>query len=295
MTAETTAAATLADASLDTSRIRPRRGMFRTALRSTSGAVGAIIVATVVLLGLLAPLIAPHDPLQQRSGFDLTHPRSGYWLGTDEVGRDVLSRLLYGIREDLVIIAIGVALGSLIGVTLGLMSSLNRLTDGIIQRILDAVFAFPGLMLGALLTAFLGPGPRTVIVVMVVSSVPIFGRLTRTAVVSQLSNDYVAAARTVGVRPPRLLLRHVLPNSIDAVIVQVALACGHAAFLEGGLSLAGFGIPQPTPSLGNILDGALPYLSSQPWYAIGPMIVIFGLVIGSNLLADALNKGLRSG
>lgn len=274
---------------------RRRHNLVVAALLSRRGIAGLVCVGLVVAAGLLAPLVAPADPLAQTSGADLLAPSLQHLLGTDEVGRDILSRLLFGIREDLVIIVAGVSLGLVIGTSLGLFATANVIADSLVQRVIDLLLATPGLLLGALLAAFLGPGRTTVIAVMVLVNIPAFGRLTRTAVQSQLTQDYVVAATTLGMSRTRLLVRHVLPNSVDAVIVQTALACGHAAFLEGGLSLVGFGITAPTPSLGSLINGSLSYLSSQPWYAVGPMIVIIALVIGFNLIADAINRGLRDG
>jgi len=272
-----------------------RRSPVLAALRTRNGIAGLICVGLVVVAGLLAPWLAPADPLAQVSGADLLSSAQHPLLGTDELGRDVFSRLLFGIREDLLIIVAGVGIGSVVGTALGLFATANAIIDTIVQRLIDLLLAMPGLLIGALLAAFLGPGRGTVIVVIALANIPAFGRLTRTAVQTQMTRDYVVAAQTLGMSRPRLLVRQVLPNSVDAVIVHAALACGHAAFLEGGLSLVGFGINPPTPSLGSLINGSLPYLATQPMYAVGPMAVIMVLVIGFNLIGDAINKGLRSG
>jgi peptide/nickel transport system permease protein len=273
-----------------------RRGRRWTrALRTPAGAIGATTVTLLIAAGLLAPLLAPYDPVFQQSGAALQGPSGDHWFGTDELGRDVLSRLLYGIRLDVIIIVLAVPLGKAIGIVLGLVATTHPVVDTLVQRVLDVKMAFPTVILGATLAAFLGPGFSTVLIVIVINGIPVTARLTRTAVLTERERDYVLGARAVGASRTAILFRHILPNSLDALVVNFVMAAAGAIFLEGGLSILGFGIQPPDPSLGSMIEKALPYLSVQQAYVLAPIAVLTGLVIGLNLLADALNAALRRG
>jgi peptide/nickel transport system permease protein len=270
-----------------------RRGTLRAALSSRLGGAGAAVTMVLVAAGVLAAWLAPYDPAFQQAGAQLLGPRAGHLLGTDELGRDILSRLLYGIRQDVFIAAVAVPVGTIAGVAVGLVSTLHPALDAVVQRMLDVVIAFPGVILGAALAAFIGPGFWTVVLVVVLISFPTAARLTRAAVLSQRERDYVRAARVVGVGRAALLFRHILPNALEALVVNTVLAAAAAIFIEGGLSIIGFGIRPPAPSLGAMIDRGLPHLSTQPWYTMAPILALTGLVIGLNLFADAVNRELR--
>jgi len=257
--------------------------------------VGIKEATSLPLVGLLATVLAPYDPAAQQAGAQLLGPGKGHLLGTDELGRDILSRLLYGIREDVFIVVVAVPAGTLAGVVLGLLATLHPALDLAAQRLLDVVIAFPGIILGAALAAFLGPGYRTVVVVVAIISMPTAARLIRTAVLTQREREYVTAARVVGVGRAGILFRQILPNALDALVVNFVLSAAAAVFIEGGLSLLGFGIRPPAPSLGSIIDRGLPHLSIQPWYTLAPIAALTALVIGLNLVADAVNRALRHG
>jgi peptide/nickel transport system permease protein len=265
------------------------------ALRTPAGAIGATTVTLLIAAGLLAPLLAPYDPVFQESGASLQGPSGDHWFGTDELGRDVLSRLLYGIRLDVIIIVLAVPLSKAIGIALGLVATTHPVVDTLVQRVLDVKMAFPTVILGATLAAFLGPGFSTVLIVIVINGIPVTARLTRTAVLTERERDYVLGARAVGASRTAILFRHILPNALDALVVNFVMAAAGAIFLEGGLSILGFGIQPPDPSLGSMIEKALPYLSEQQAYVLAPIAVLTGLVIGLNLLADALNAALRRG
>jgi peptide/nickel transport system permease protein len=277
-------------------RNRPPGGRRWTrALASPAGRTGAVVVAVLVAAGLLAPLLAPHDPAYQQAGAALQGPSAGHLLGTDELGRDVLSRLLYGIRLDVVVIVLAVPLGQAIGVVLGLVATTHQLADTLVQRVLDVKLAFPTVILGAALATFLGPGFATVLTVVVISGIPVTARLTRSSVLTEREREYVTGARAVGASRPAVLFRHILPNALDSLIVNFVMAAAGAVFLEGAMAILGFGIQPPDASLGSMIEKALPHLSEQQWYVLGPIAVLTGLVIGLNLLADALNAALRRG
>jgi peptide/nickel transport system permease protein len=272
-----------------------RRGRTASVLRTPAGLVGAVVVAVICALGMLAPVLAPYDQATQIPGSSLLGSGNGHLLGTDEIGRDIFSRLLYGIRQNVIIVILAVPISKAIGILIGLLSTLRPWIDTAVQRILDVLIAFPNLILGACLAAFLGAGFATVVIVIVLIGLPMAARLTRTAVLTQRERDYVLGARAAGVSSVGILFRHILPNSLDALIVNFTLSAATAIFVEGGLSLLGFGIQPPSPSLGSMVDQGLPYLAEQPLYALAPVTVITALVIALNLLADALNRAIRRG
>ncbi|MEQ4208849.1 ABC transporter permease [Actinopolymorpha sp. B9G3] len=272
-----------------------RTGRWSRALRTPSGATGLVVVTVLVAAGLMAPVLAPFDPAFQSTGASLLGPSSQHWLGTDELGRDIYSRLLYGIRQDVIITVLGVPLGQVIGVVLGLVATVDRLADGVVQRLLDVKMAFPQVILAATLATIITPGFATVLIVIVIAGIPVTARLTRSAVLTQRERDYVVGARVVGAGRAAILFRHILPNSLDALIVHFVMVAAGAIFLEGGLAIIGFGIQPPNPSLGGMIETGLPFLAEQQWYVLGPIAVLTGLVIGLNLLADGINAALRRG
>jgi peptide/nickel transport system permease protein len=250
-----------------------------------------VLAAFILTIGLLAPLIAPHSPYAQSS--DAFQPPSGqHWFGTDEYGRDLLSRVMYGIRQDVLVGGVAVPVGAAIGTVLGLVSTTWRWLDTVVQRVFDVTLAFTSLVMGVTVAAIMGPGMSAVLVTVGLVNVPLFGRLTRNAVTSLQTRDYVTAARIGGVKPVRVLFRHVLPNALDSLIVQAALSLALAVFLEGAMSFVGIGVRPPEPSLGSLLRTSITFLSRSPMYAIAPMAVVTGLVLAFNLIADGLNKGL---
>lgn len=257
------------------------------------GLVGTILVLTVIVLGLTAPLLAPFGPHQQIEGAYLLPPSGTHWFGTDDVSRDVWARVLYGIRIDLLIVFIAVPVGALAGTLAGLLTVSHPVSDVVAQRIFDVILAFPALILGIALTAILGPGAVTVGVVIGLAEIPIFGRLTRTAVLRVREMPYVEAARVSGATQSRILLRHVLPNSMEALSVQFALSLSLAVFIEGALGFLGVGVSAPTPSLGSVLAAGNGYLETNPWFSLAPLIVISALVLGFYLIAQSISSDRR--
>ncbi|MFI5887777.1 ABC transporter permease [Streptomyces sp. NPDC051554] len=270
---------------------RVRRAANSRALSAPSARWGLALVVLLVLLGIAAPLLTPYSPLTQGPdallGPGLQHP-----LGTDEFGRDLLSRTLYGIRLDLLVAGTAVPLGALAGVALGVLCALHPLADVVLQRAFDVMLAFTALILGVTLAAVLGPGTAAVFWTVVGINVPLFGRITRDAVRLEKDREYVLAARALGAGRLRILVGDILPNILDALIVQAALSLSTAVFVEGAMSFVGIGVTPPTPSLGALLRSGASFLDQNPAYALGPVAVVVGLVIGFNLLADGLNKGL---
>ena len=271
---------------------RPERSRWGRALRYPETVAGLTIVTVLFAAGILAPWIAPYG-VDAQSSDSFAGMSSAHLLGTDEFGRDVFSRVLFGIRQDVVVAGLAVPAGVLLGTALGLLCGLHRFLDSVIQRGFDVMLAFTALVMGVAVSATaIGPGLTAIVVTVVLVNVPLFGRLTRSAVRAQRSRDYVVAAEVIGARPGRILLRHILPNALDALIVQAALSLSMAVFIEGAMSFVGIGIRPPSPSLGALLRSSTNFLSQNQWYALGPIVVVTALVLGFNLIADGLNRGL---
>jgi peptide/nickel transport system permease protein len=268
-----------------------RRGGLLRGLRSPEAVTGLAVALVILGIGVLAPLIAPYSPDAQTSNA-FQPPSAAHWFGTDEYGRDLLSRVMYGIRQDLLVGVIAVPAGAVCGTVLGLVSTNWRWLDTVVQRFFDVTLAFTSLVMGVTVAAILGPGLPAVLLTVSLVNVPLFGRLTRNAVKSLQTRDYVTAARIVGVKPVRVLFRHVLPNALDSLIVQAALSLSLAVFIEGAMSFVGIGVRPPEPSLGSLLRTSITFLSRSPMYAIAPMVVVTALVLAFNLIGDGLNKGL---
>lgn len=247
----------------------------------------------MVIAGLLAPVIAGHGPTDQSSRTLAALGTHGHPLGTDDLGRDLLSRVLYGIRADLGIIALAVPGGAVIGCLFALAAAAHPVADTVVQRVFDLVLAFPGLILALAITAILGPGRLPVILVIALAEVPAFGRLLRGGILVQREQEYVTAARVGGSSARRVLVRHILPNAADPLIVQVAVSLGVAVFIEGAMSFLGVGVRPPQPTLGAVLSQSMPYLAQAPAFATGPLITVTALVLGLSLVAEALNREIR--
>ncbi|NGO11661.1 ABC transporter permease [Streptomyces sp. HC44] len=269
------------------------RHPYLTALNKARGRIGLALVGLVVLAGLLAPLLSSHDPTDQSGGALLGPGSPGHPLGTDDLGRDLLSRVLYGIRTDLEVIALAVPLGALLGCAFALLAAVHPVLDTVVQRVFDLVLAFPGLILALAITAVLGPGRLPVVVVIALAEIPVFGRQLRAGILVQREREYAVAARVGGTGRTRLLVRHILPNCADPLVVQLAVSLTVAVFLEGAMSFLGVGVRPPEPTLGGMLSQALPYLAQAPHFAAGPLLAVTLLVLGFSLLSEALNREIR--
>lgn len=263
------------------------------ALAHGQGLVGVVMVALVVVAGLLAPVLAPYDPTQQIPGANLAPPSAAHWLGTDEVNRDILSRVLHGIRIDLVVVFLAVPVGAALGVALGLLSTLHAWADVATQRLLDVLLAFPVLILAITATAAMGPGLRTIAVVIVLAELPIFGRLARTSVLKVRALPYVESARVMGVGETWLLRKHVLPSSLEPLTVQLAVSMSVAVFIEGAMSFLGLGVRPPDPSLGSLIKDGIRNVWEAPFFVVGPLVVVSMLVLGFLLVAQAISAQRR--
>jgi peptide/nickel transport system permease protein len=260
------------------------------ALLHGRGRFGLVLVGTVVLLGAFAPWLAPYGPNQQLPASDLLGPSGSHWLGTDQVSRDILSRTLYGIRVDLFVVFLAVPAGALLGSLVGLVSSAFSVADVVTQRVFDLVLAFPTLILAIALTAFLGAGITTVAVVIMVAEIPVFGRLIRSAALVVREMPYVESSRVVGAGHWWVLRKHVLPNSLEPLIVQLALSMSVAVFIEGAMCFLGIGVRPPNPSLGSLIKDGVRNIYESPTFAVGPLALVVALVLGFLLVAQALSR-----
>ena len=269
-----------------------RRALLRL-LRRRGAMLGLAIVVLFVLLALLAPLIAPDDPLEASWSAVRKAPSAQYLFGTDEIGRDVLSRVIWGARASLLAGLVSVCIAIALGVPIGLLAGyVGGWTDGLISRFTDAMLAVPFLILAIALAAFLGPSLTNAMIAIGVSATPIFIRLTRGQVLSVKVEDYVEAARAIGNPHWRIALRHILPNILPPLIVQATLAIAAAIIAEASLSFLGLGQQPPAPSWGSMLNTAKNYVDNAPWMAIWPGMSIFLLVLSFNLLGDGLRDAL---
>jgi peptide/nickel transport system permease protein len=247
----------------------------------------------MVVLALAAPWLAPFDPLATSFSMVRKAPSAVNWFGTDEVGRDLMSRVIWGGRASLAagVISVSIAVG--VGVPLGLLAGYaGGVVDAIASRITDAMLAIPFLILAIALAAFLGPSLGNAMIAIGITATPIFVRLARGQVLTVRAEDYVEAARSVGNPPLRIVLRHILPNVLPPVIVQATLAIAAAIIAEASLSFLGLGQQPPAPSWGSMLNTAQRFLSQAPWMAIFPGLAIFVTVLAFNLLGDGLRDAL---
>lgn len=271
----------------------PWRRALRRLLRRRLAMVGLVVVLGFVALAVFAPWIAPQDPIATSWSAIRQAPSAEHWFGTDDIGRDVLSRVIWGTRASLLAGIVSVGISLMLGVPLGLAAGfLGGMVDGLISRITDAFLACPFLILAIALAAFLGPSLTNAMVAIGISATPIFVRVTRAQVLNVTVEDYIEAARAVGNPPLRIAMRHVLPNVTAPVIVQATLAIATAVIAEASLSFLGLGQQPPAPSWGSMLNTAKNYVDNAPWMAIWPGLSIFLLVLSFNLLGDGLRDAL---
>ncbi len=271
----------------------PGRRALRRLFRRKAAVFGLCVVTLFVLIAALAPLIAPFDPIQTSWTSIRKAPSAMHWFGTDENGRDMLSRIIHGasasLRAGVISVSIAVALGVPIGLIAGYRGGW---LDALISRITDAMLACPFLILAIAMAAFLGPSLRNAMIAIGISATPIFIRLSRGATMATVVEDYVEGARAVGNPRWRIAVRHVLPNIMPPVLVQATLAIAMAIIAEASLSFLGLGQQPPAPSWGSMLNAAQRFLSQAPWMAIFPGLSIFVVVLAFNLLGDGLRDAL---
>ena len=271
----------------------PGRRALRRFLRHRLAVAGFVIVLVFVLAAVLAPLLAPYDPIQTSWTRLRKPPSLAFPFGTDENGRDVFSRVLWGARASLMAGVVSVLAAMLMGVPLGLIAGLaGKWTDAVISRIADAMLSVPFLILAIALAAFLGPALENAMLAIAISAAPVFVRLARGMALEARSADWFEAARALGNPPWRTALLHVLPNIIPPLLVQGTLAIAEAIIAEASLSFLGLGQQPPQPSWGSMLNSAQRFLTQAPWMAIYPGLAIFIVVLAFNVFGDGLRDAL---
>ena len=270
----------------------------RKVVRNPGAIIGFVLVGSLVFIAIFAPLLAPYSPTDQ----DLALVEDGccpgpsreHLLGVDDLGRDELSRLIYGARYSLLIGVVAVTVGLTFGLLLGACAGYFRRTDGVIMRVMDVMLAIPGFLMAIGIVALFGSGGLLQVMIAIgVVNIPIFTRLMRGSIIAQRDNDYVLAARAVGVPGRRILSSHILPNAISPVIVAATLALATAIIDAAGLGFLGLGPQDPaTPEWGTMLTGTVRYLQTAPFLAIFPGLAIVFAVMGFNLIGDALREAL---
>jgi peptide/nickel transport system permease protein len=258
------------------------------------GAIGGMIILAMIILAILAPVVAPYDPYELRVDHLFEPPGAAFYLGTDDYGRDVFSRIVYGSRISLYVGVLAVGIGTTMGAFLGLVSGfVGGRTDTILQRVMDSLLAFPALILALAIVAALGQSTTNVIIAVGVVLMPTAARVIRSSVLSIKENIYVEAGRAIGCGNMRILLVHILPNCVAPYIILATSTLGTAILSEAALSFLGLGTPPPEPSWGTMLSGgAQQYVWKAPWMAIFPGVAISLAVFGFNLFGDALRDVL---
>lgn len=266
-----------------------RRTLLRRYLRNRAGIAGSILIGAVLLSALLAPVIAPADPYSQNLGMTLQGPAPSHWLGTDNLGRDVFSRVIRGGRITLPVAFVGVAAALVTGVPLGLVAGYQRgLGEGIILRLTDVLLAFPSTLLAIAITSALGVALTTVSIAIAVFSVPVYIRLVRAEVLRLQEREFIMAARCVGATDRLIIFRHLLPNALGPIIIQSSLNCGLAILTVSALSFLGLGAQPPVPEWGAMLADGRGYMRVAPHVVVFPGLAIMIAVLGFNLFGDGL-------
>jgi peptide/nickel transport system permease protein len=272
---------------------RPANRTWRKLRANKSALIGAAVVTLFVGLAVLAPLLPIADPNATDWGAIRKPPSATAWMGTDEIGRDVLARMIWGAQASLLAGVVSVLIAVAIGVPFGLISGyFGGWTDSIISRITDALLALPFLIMAIALAAFLGPSLTNAMIAIGLSAVPIFIRLTRGQVLAIKTEDYVEGARAIGLGHIPIMTRYILPNVFPPILVQATLTIATAIIAEASLSFLGLGQQPPAPSWGSMLNTAKNFLSQAPWMAIWPGAGIFLVVMGFNLMGDGLRDAL---
>lgn len=284
---------TTADLELTPARVRRGQRLRRRFVRHRPAVVGLVIASVFVLAALLAPLIAPSDPAATNFNQAFQPPSPAHWLGTDDLGRDQLSRVLYGLRASLQVGVLAVAIAMAVAVPLGLLAGYyRRFFDPVVSRFTDLLLAFPFLVLAVGITAILGPSLTNATIAIGIAEIPLILRVVRGETISLREEDYVEAATANGASDLVILARHILPNALSALIVQATVAIPVAIIDEAILSFLGLGVQPPTPSLGVMLASAQQFITQAPWLAVLPGVAIVLAALSFNLMGDGLRDAL---
>jgi peptide/nickel transport system permease protein len=274
-------------------RVNETRRIARVFLARRLAAFGMVVILLFIVTAIFAPLLAPHDPYQQNLAISLEQPSKEYLLGTDQVGRDILSRLIYGSRSALMIGFISICIAAFIGMTLGLIAGyFGGWSYMIIMRIIDSFMSFPMLLLALVLAALLGGGLKSVMIAIGISLMSAYARLMCAQVLKVKENDYITAAKSIGASHLRIMLYHILRNCFPPLIVLITMNMGFAILIGAGLSFLGLGIEQPGADWGNMVSVGYTFLMMRPIYAIAPGIAIMLVVFSFNMVGDGLRDAL---
>lgn len=268
----------------------PRR-LWKATSSSGTALAGSVIVLVFLVAAIAAPVISPDSPLHMVQGQELKPPSWGHLLGTDEFGRDILSRVIFGARVSLAVGLGGVLTATVAGIVLGLISGYSgpgSIIDTIAMRSMDTLLAFPAILIGIIVIVILGPRAVNVAIAVAIANVPLVTRLVRAEVLRERERDYVQAAQALGARQGRILFRHLLPNVFSIIVTQITTSLATAVLMEAALSFLGMGAQPPTPSWGVMLRDSRSYLQQAPWYVIGPGAALTLMVVGMNYFAQVL-------
>ncbi len=253
------------------------------------GLIGFLIIVLFLIMALVPDLFAPHDPLEMYNQARLAPPSPQFPLGTDRYGRDVLSRIAYGTRISFEVAVLSVLVATLIGSLFGLVAGYFRgATDYLAMRVMDTIFAFPSILLAIAIVAVIGSGLTSIVIAIGIIYTPIFARVARAATLSVKEHEFVTAATAIGVGTPRILLRHILPNTLTPIMVQMALSLAGAVIVEAALSFLGLGALPPAPSLGSMLSEGRAFMELAPWTVLYPGLALGLFILGINLFGDAV-------
>ena len=254
------------------------------------------ILALLTLGALFAPLIAPYSPYATLKGQELLGPSMRHLFGTDEFGRDLFSRALYGLRVSFAVGIVAVALGAFVGVLIGAIAGyVGGLVDAVLMRAIDSLLAVPAILLAMAIVAVWGAGVATLIVAIAVINIPVFSRIARAGYLAERHKEYVTAAHSLGASGPRIVLRYIFPNTLSPLLVQAALAMAYSVLIEAALSYLGLGIRPPQPSLGSLLNASQRFMRDALWYPFFPGLVLAALLLSLNTLADTASDLINPG
>lgn len=269
------------------------RSFARRFFRNRNALVGSVVIGTLLVCAVFAPWLAPYSPVQQFADRALQPPSSQHLLGTDTIGRDYLSRIIYGSRISLLVGAISMSIACAFGATAGLLAGYyGGLIDTLTMRLMDALLAFPALLLAIFIVAVLGPSIANAMIAVGIVYIPGFARITRANVLSLKQKELVEGARAIGASDRRILVRYILVNCLSPLIVQFSLGIGYAILVEAGLSFLGLGVQPPTPAWGEMLGFGRNYMTTAAWLTTFPGLAIFVTVLGFNFVGDGLREAL---
>lgn len=260
--------------------------------RDKAAMLAAFFLVTVIVLGILAPWITPYDPYDNNLRNMLKPPSAAFWLGNDGLGRDMVSRLLFGIRTTLIMGMLAVAAGGSIGAVLGLLAAYFRRLEGPIMRVVDVLLSFPSILFGLAIAAVLGAGTFSITIALTVAAVPAIARITRAAALVVMEQEYISACRAIGMSDARIIFRHLLPNCASTIFVYLTLQLGQTILLGAALSFIGLGAQPPTAELGTMAADGRNFLFFAPHVSTIPSVAIFMIVLAFNVLGDALRDVL---